>query len=139
MPTPDGRSWLNSTKIGMRIAVFFCDEFRGETWFDGGEPWHIERDIDAEIFDIVPDENLFPASCMLGMPGVKQRFLSAMADGFASTGYTMEFKIVRLIEKLKDATDRGGISDLHDIKMAFRSIYNKDVLDLYDEEGELLP
>ena len=73
MPTPDGRSWLTSKQIGIQIAVFFCHEFEGEAWFDGGEPWHIDADMDAETFNIVPDGNPFPAGCMLATPPRQRR------------------------------------------------------------------
>lgn len=57
---------------------------------------------------------------------------------YENTNYTMEFKILRLTEKLKDRILDGTITDYEEIKQAFTDIYTTSILALYDDEGNLL-
>ena len=137
MPTPNGRSWLTPRKIGLQIMGFFVSEFEGELWFDGGVDWNYAWDMDAETFTIAGGP--FPNKCMLGQPNIKARFWNILRDGYLATDYGTEFKILRLTEKLKDAVITDQITDISVVKDAFNDIYTSDVLDQYDEEGNLLP
>ena len=138
MPSPDGRSWLTSRKIGLQIMTFFIKEFKGEPWFDAETSWSYSWDMDAETFTVDVNGS-FPDTCMLGQPNIKARFWNILREGYLATGYGTEFKILRLTEKLKNAIYTDQITDISVIKEAFNDIYTSDVLDQYDEEGDLIP
>ena len=89
-------------------------------------------------------------------PGVNNNpTLQAAVQGsiegwFDGGGHTLERKISRLTEKLKDAMEAGSFGDLFEpdgttrtlvgvVFEAFQDVYNTDFLALFDEEGELLP
>jgi len=136
MPTPDGRSWLTSRQIGLQMAQHFIREFEGEAWFDAEIPFVMDVDMDAETLSITP-ESPFPDTCMLGQPNIKMRFWDAMRAAFIGTGYTTEFKLCRLWEKLKNRIMANEVSQIEDVKTLIVQFYNKDVLDTLDEDGEL--
>ena len=115
MPTPDGREWLTTERIVSDYQwVRFYDEFKDEPRFD-----HTGAANDDSPF--------------------KQRWCAAVVRGFKATGYDTEFKVCRLTEKLKDAIGRADITDIQEVRNTFQTIYTKEILDQYDEEGELKP
>ena len=76
-------------------------------------------------------------------------------EAYEATGYTQEFKILRLIEKVKNAIDGGAfgpitipntvhegekvLTPVGEIAMLLRDIYTPEFLEQFDEEGEPLP
>lgn len=58
-------------------------------------------------------------------------------SAYEGTGYTVEFKILRLVEKVKDRLLAGELS-FADVRDKLALIYNLDVLELYDEEGNYI-
>lgn len=109
MPTPDGRSWLTSDEIAFRLGKAMIDDVR------------------------VPDhvKDYLVANQMVALDIFKQAFIV--------TGYTLEFKIARLCEKLRDAIDAGNITTFNEVRDSIKEIYTLSFLDQFDEEGELLP
>lgn len=98
-------------------------------------------------------------------PAIRARVKEEIAGYYSGLGHTIERKLSRLTEKLKDAIeaerfgplfvddagnpiDKTTVTDptapgvnptqAYQIWRAFRDIYSKDVLDSVDEEGELL-
>lgn len=64
--------------------------------------------------------------------------ISVIASAYRATGYGLEFKILRLTEKLKDRITDGEFSTVEEITSAFNDIYNLSVLEQFDEEGNLI-
>ena len=106
-PTADGREWLTSKKIATRLTDKLSVRFKSNTAVSALLVQHHDKIVDA------------------------------IQTAYEDTGYTTEFKILRLTEQLKDSVMRGDITDIVDVKNAFKSIYTKSVLELYDEEGNL--
>jgi len=136
MPTPDGREWLSPRKLGFIIMARFVSTFKGEPWFDGGVDWTLDWDWTTETFTITGGP--FPSTSMLGQPGIKQQFIDILVGAYQTIGYNMEFKILRLTERLKDRIADGTFTHIEQVKTAFRDIYTKEVLDQVDEEGNLI-
>ena len=76
-------------------------------------------------------------------------------EAYEATGYTREFKILRLVEKVKNAIDGGAFGPLTipntvnvggekirtpvgEIASLLRDVYTPEFLDQFDEEGEPL-
>lgn len=60
------------------------------------------------------------------------------ATAYRNTGYGLEFKILRLTEKLRMAIENGQFTDVGSIQVAFNDIYRLEVLDQFDEEGNYI-
>lgn len=77
----------------------------------------------------------------------RDEIAARLEAGFASM-YGVEFKILRLTEKLRLKIEQEGFGPLYDadgtktqayhIWKAFRDIYVAETLDQFDEEGELI-
>lgn len=77
----------------------------------------------------------------------RQEVVDVVKGAFADL-YTIEFKIARLCEQLKDSIERGDYGPLYDdqnnptqagaIFETISSIYTKSVLDCYDENGNYI-
>lgn len=123
MPTPDGREWFNSDKIAQRMI----DKLGNE------------------------------------VPQGRAAFIRALLTDAFSGLYGIEFKILRLTEKLKDSIEQGAFGPLfvdaggnpvapqnydpdaghqttqaYEIWRAFKDIYTLNVLEQFDEDGNLL-
>lgn len=109
MPTPDGREWLNPSAIADRIVAVLAVRL---------------KDVPIEF-----------GYSQTGMETVK----AAIEEAYRATGYETEFKIVRLLEKFKDRVSDGTISTMEQVRRVLIDIYDKDALDLLDEDGEPLP
>lgn len=59
-------------------------------------------------------------------------------DAYRATGYDLEFKILRLTERLRMQIEDGEIATVDEIRTAFRDIYTLEVLEQFDEEGRLI-
>lgn len=64
-------------------------------------------------------------------------------QAYANTGYPLEFKILRLTEKIKDQVDSGAMynascTSCQEIRQSFSDVYNASVLANYDEEGNYI-
>lgn len=109
MPTPDGRAWPTTQTLAQDIFAHIEAAFRNDAWWQA---------LSA---------------------GDRNRMLAAIRQGWISTGFGVEFKILRLTERLKDQVRAGNVTKLADVKYAFQAIYSMDVLDQHDEEGNLIP
>lgn len=109
MPTPDGRQWLTSEQVADRIIAHLDLEMNGATV-------------------------MFPLSSV-----DRELLEAAITTGYRLTGYDMEFKLVRLFEKFKDKVGDGTIGNMEQVRSVLADIYNKDILDLLDEDGEESP
>lgn len=113
MPTPDGREWLTSEAL--------ADKF-----FDA----LVAYDARAEV-----------------LMDKKPEIVNAVKAIFADI-YGIEFKIARLCEQLKDAIRSGeygalydgdgNLTDLGQVRDTFEDIYDSDVLNCYDENGNYI-
>lgn len=64
--------------------------------------------------------------------------VGVVKDAFADL-YSIEFKIARLCEKLRDSIDAGTITTFEEVRSAIKDIYTLSVLEQFDEDGNLLP
>ena len=119
MPTPDGREWLTPREI-IRMQV-----------------------------ETIHDQH--PNISRAQMESLRD----SLEDGFRRTGYQQEFKTARLVEKVKDAAMSGSFGPLTipntvhlgqpiltpvgEIAGALNDIYMEGFLDLFDDEGNILP
>lgn len=76
-----------------------------------------------------------------------QALRDSIAEAYRDTGYEYEFKIVRLVERLKDALAAGAYGDLGTpeeptplglVAADLKAIYSTAVLDAVDENGNPL-
>lgn len=125
MPAPDGREWLTSRQIAARLGKALLEDER----------------IPQELREY-----------LLAHKAVA---LDVMEDAFVSTGYTQEFKILRLMEMVVMAVNRlefgplfiPNTVDVNGDKIPtpvgqlwalFRDIYTLEFLEQFDEEGNPL-
>lgn len=109
MANPDGRAWLTSDQIATKLGQAMLDDTR------------------------LPDGL---RTTLLNNKAVAKDILK---DAFIATGYTTEFKIARLCEKLRDAIDAGTITTFDEVRDTIKDIYTLSFLNQFTEEGELLP
>lgn len=122
MPTPEGREWLSSDQIAARMM----DKLNAEL------PAGVKKALD------------------------KHPVIQMLKDAYISTEYTYEFKILRLVEKVKNAMGEGTFGPLvipnsvdvngeqiptpvGVVYFMLKDIYTPEFLDMFDEEGNLLP
>lgn len=125
MPTPDGREWLSSDQIVARLGKA-----------------------------MVEDERM-PAQLRAYLLEHKAVALDVLKDAFVSTGYTQEFKIIRLMEKVFDAMKAGAFgprwipnsvnqqgekipTPVGEVWNLFADIFHTEFLEQFDEEGNPL-
>jgi len=109
MPTPDGRSWLTSDEIALRLGQAMINDPR----------------VPVAVQDYLRNNQVVA--------------LDILKQSFVTTGYTLEFKIARLCEKVRDALDAGTITTFEEVRDSIKDIYTITFLDQFDEDGELLP
>lgn len=113
MPAPDGRAWLTSEDLANRfLDALVAYDPRAETLMDK-----------------------------------RPELVEAVKTIFADL-YGTEFKIARLCEQLKDAIrtgeygalydGEGSLTDLGSVRDTFEDIYDWQVLQCYDEEGNYI-
>lgn len=101
-------------------------------------PWLSSKNFTIMIMQALKNSFKDNSEVLLIIKKYEQNFLDSIQIGYESTVFSTEFKRLRLTEKLKDAIANGTITSLDKVRTIFADIYQKAVLDLYDEEGNLL-
>lgn len=96
-----------------------------------GRRWLTSEEISNRIVNALIRSELISAD-----DGVEAK--AVIKSAYQSTGYHLEFKILRLVEKLRMAIIDGHFTDVESISQVFNDIYSLDVLSQFDEEGNLI-
>lgn len=104
-----------------------------------GREWLTSAQMAEKAVEHLERDGALPVPAAL-----RDRIRDAIRRGFVSTNYTQEFKILRLVEILKDAVGRGEFGPLDpgtplaEVHQAFQNIFTQSFLDQFDEEGNLI-
>ncbi len=126
MPAPDGREWIQPSTMATRLGQA-----------------------------LIADERL-PEQLRMYLIEHRTMALEILRDTFGAAGFKHELTLLRLVEKIKDAIARLAFGPLYipntvdveglpiptpvgQIYEALRDCYDWDFLDLFDEDGNLLP